>query len=241
MKEREIFSTIALVPPLMVRVDGRAFHGLTRKSGLEKPYDSGFQDAFCEICLRLMSSSGLEPLFCYTFSDEISIYFDTLPFGGRLEKIDSVCASYAASAATLALHSEEPLSFDSRVILLTPDKVGEYLTWRQKEAWRNHINAYCQHALIEDGMTSSQAAKALKGLNSRDMHEMMFRRGVNLAKTPAWQRRGTLISRRTVKKEGYNPVTGETVECERRVAFADRDLPLFSTPEGEAYLSSVLD
>src|SRR5665647_2501769 len=77
------------------------------------------------------------------------LYFAQLPFGGRVEKIDSVSSSFAASSLTLALGTLTPLSFDARVIPATPGYAMEYLANRQNEAWRNHVNGYCQQVLIE--------------------------------------------------------------------------------------------
>ncbi len=122
-----------------------------------------------------------------------------------MEKIDSVAASYAASSFTLALGGTTLVSFDSRVIPATPAWAVEYLANRQAEAWRNHINAYCQQALIEEGMDARKAADQLRGLQAKDLHEMMHLRGFNLATTPAWQRRGTLIYKKITEKEGFNP------------------------------------
>ncbi|MDG6257501.1 MAG: tRNA(His) guanylyltransferase Thg1 family protein [Methanomicrobiaceae archaeon] len=240
MQQRELFSSLAMVPPIMVRCDGRAFYRLSRSLGLEKPFDRRLCKAMCDVCRALLRESGLAPVFAYTFSDEISLYFSDLPFGGRVEKIDSVCASYAASALTIALGCRRPLAFDARVITMTPDAVAGYLAWRQQEAWRNHINAYCQQALIDEGMSAREAAAALKGKPSAELHDLMFSRGVNLAHTPAWQRRGVIVARETVEKEGYNPVTGEAVEVERTVVRALHDLPLFSGPDGEALVRSLV-
>lgn len=240
MQEREVFSGLAIVPPVFVRLDGRSFHALTRALKLKKPFDDRFHDAMCRVAVRLVRDSGLSPVFAYTFSDEISLYFTDLPFSGRIEKIDSVLAAYAASALTLELGCTDPLSFDARVIAITPDLAAAYLRDRQQEAWRNHMNSYCQQALIDDGMCARTAAAALKGMSSAAMHEMMFARGVNLARTPAWQRRGSLIRRDLMRKEGYNPVKQETVSVERSVVLVQDDLPLFSTPEGRDLVRSLI-
>lgn len=240
MQEREIFSSLSIFPPFVVRLDGRAFHRFTRDMGFVKPFDRRFSDAMASVSEQLLSSSGMEPSFAYTFSDEISLFFPRVPFGGRVEKIDSVCASYAASALTLALGLTEPVAFDSRVILADVPATIAYLAMRQREAWRNHINGYCQQTLIREGMTATQAARALRGMKGPAMHEMMFERGVNLAKTPAWERRGIACYRTEVIKEGYNPVTDETVATTRRVVVTDDDLPLFSDAEGEAFLRTHL-
>jgi tRNA(His) guanylyltransferase len=240
MENREIFSNITTIPPVFVRLDGRAFHRLTKVLAFEKPFDDRFNEAMVSVCRALVGESGLSPVFAYTFSDEISLYLAQLPFSGRVEKIDSVAASYAASALTLALGLREPVSFDARIVQATPESAVEYMINRQDEAWRNHINAYCQHALISEGMSATAAAARLKGMPAKELHEMMHQRGVNLAKTTAWQRRGVLICKTETEKEGYNPKTKKAVVAKRSAVTTDRDLPLFTTPEGQAFLRKIL-
>lgn len=240
MENRELFATITTVPPALVRLDGRAFHRLAKVLRFKKPFDARFSDAMAMVCKSLVADSGLSPAFAYTFSDEISLYLQKLPFSGRVEKIDSVAASFAASALTLALDVNEPVSFDARVIPATPEYAAGYLASRQDEAWRNHINAYCQQALIFDGLKSRQAAAKLKGMPSKALHELMHERGVNLAKTPAWQRRGILVYKKEKTVTGYNPVRDEKVAATRSEVFIDRDLPLFTSPEGKKFLRQII-
>jgi tRNA(His) 5'-end guanylyltransferase len=241
MENREIFSGLTAIPPVFVRIDGRAFHRLADCLGLKKPFDEFFHKGMVTACISLVADSGLNPDFAYTFSDEISLYFTKLPFSGRVEKIDSVAASYAASSFTLALGGTIPVAFDARVIPATPAWAVEYLANRQAEAWRNHINAYCQQALIEEGMDARKAAEKLKGLQAKDLHEMMHIRDLNLATTPTWQRRGTLVYKKITEKEGFNPITRETVIAERSSVVAESELPLFASPEGKEFLAKVLD
>ncbi|MFZ1897483.1 tRNA(His) guanylyltransferase Thg1 family protein [Methanoregula sp.] len=240
MENREIFSNLATFSPVFVRLDGRAFHALTRKYGFAKPFDDRFCKAMVGVCRSLVGESGLTPAFAYTFSDEISLYLKELPFSGRVEKIDSVAASYAASALTLILGAKEPLAFDARIVQATPESAVEYMTGRQDEAWRNHLNAYCQQALIAEGMDATAAAGQLRGMPAQELHEMMFHRGLNLAKTPAWQRRGVLVCKRGMPKEGFNPITNEHVTVMRSMVAADCELPLFTTPEGQAFLKKLI-
>ncbi|MGA2912688.1 MAG: tRNA(His) guanylyltransferase Thg1 family protein [Methanoregula sp.] len=240
MEKREIFSLITAIPPVFVRLDGRAFHRLAENLSLKKPFDDRFNDAMVQVCTALVADSGLCPDFAFTFSDEISLYFTKLPFNGRVEKIDSVTASFASSILTLALGRAFPLSFDARVIPATREFAIEYLTNRQNEAWRNHLNGYCQQALIEEGTSAKKAAEQLKGLPAKDLHEMMHMRGFNLATTPSWQRRGVLAYKKITEKEGYNPVTKEHVVAERSAVTVERDLPLFTTPEGKEFLGKLV-
>jgi tRNA(His) 5'-end guanylyltransferase len=240
MENRELFAAITTVPPALVRLDGRAFHRLAKTLCFTKPFDPRFSDAMAAVCKSLVATSGLSPVFAYTFSDEISLYLDKLPFSGRVEKIDSVAASFASSALTLALALDEPVAFDARVISATPEYVYEYLVNRQDEAWRNHINAYCQQALVGEGMKARQAAAKLKGMPAKQLHELMHKRGVNLAKTPAWQRRGVMVYKRERTVAGYNPVKKEKVTAQRSIVVTDRDLPLFTSPEGKEFLRQII-
>lgn len=240
MENREIFSTITTLPPVFVRLDGRAFHRLAENLVLKKPFDDRFSDAMVRVCTALVADSGLCPDFAFTFSDEISLYFTQLPFGGRVEKIDSVSSSFAASSLTLALGTTTPLSFDARVIPVTPLYAMEYLANRQNEAWRNHLNGYCQQALIEEGMSAKKSAEHLKGLPAKALHEMMHKRGFNLATTPAWQRRGVLVYKKITEKEGFNPITQQTVMAERSAVTVERNLLMFTSPEGKKFLEKLV-
>jgi tRNA(His) 5'-end guanylyltransferase len=225
---------------VFVRLDGRAFHRLSENLLLKKPFDDRFSDAMVRVCTALLADSGLCPDFAFTFSDEISLYFTQLPFGGRVEKIDSVSSSFAASSLTLALGTTTPLSFDARIIPSTPEYAMEYLANRQNEAWRNHINGYCQQALIEEGLSAKKAAELLKGLPAKALHEMMHKRGFNLATTPAWQRRGVLVYKKITEKEGFNPITQLTVIAERSAVTVDRDLLMFTSPEGKKFMEKLV-
>jgi tRNA(His) 5'-end guanylyltransferase len=239
MKGREIFSNLISAPPIFIRIDGRSFHSLADGLALEKPFDEKFASAMVRVATRLLTESGLSPDLAFTFSDEINLYFTHLPFRGRVEKMDSVVASFAASALTLELTSQSPLSFDARVIQVSAPLATEYLINRQGEAWRNHINAYCQQALIGEGMSTQEAARALLNQPSRTLHDMMYRRGVNLGMTPTWQRRGILVFRKVEKRDSFDPRTSEPVEVFRSTVSANWELPLFSSPEGRTLLSSL--
>lgn len=240
IRKNEIFSGLITISPFFVRIDGRSFHGLLKSLEMKKPFDERFRDAMAYACKSLLEESGLNPLFAYTFSDEINLYFRHPPFGGRVEKIDSVAASFASSVLTGILKPGMPMALDARIIPSPGSFVIDYLVDRQAEAWRNLMNAYCQHALIGEGKTPHQAAELLRGMKSAEMHEMMFERGTNLAKTPAWQRRGVMVSWSEYEKDGYNPVEKKQVRVTRRRAEIGTELPLFSTDEGRNYLSLMV-
>lgn len=234
MKEREIFSNLTTTLPFVLRLDGRSFHRISKE--FIKPYDENFSDYFVNTTLDLFTKSGLSPNFAYTFSDEISLYISESVFDCRIEKLNSVAAGFASSAYTLHAKNHEPIAFDCRVIPISKEQLPEYLSWRQAEAWRNHMNGYCQKLMIDEGMSSAAAQKKLDGMNAADLHELAFSKGINLGTTPAWQRRGICVYRKTVKREGFNPKTDEHVLTDRNIAFADKNVPLFKTPEGREWL-----
>jgi len=240
MKEREIYADLRTLSPIIVRLDGRAFHQVTDKLNFSEPFDEKFSDAMAFVTKGLLIDAGFAPVFGYTFSDEISLYFTENLFLGRVEKIDSVLASFASSCLTIALELKEPVSFDARVIPVTPDHVLPYLSWRQQEAWRNHMNGWSHKLLKDEGYTSQEAASMLHAMKAAELHEFCFQRGVNLVMTPAWQRRGILVYRTVVEKEGYNPKTDEKTITTRRVVTIDKDIPLFGKPDGEELLIQLM-
>ncbi|MDR2856154.1 MAG: tRNA 5'-guanylyltransferase [Methanomicrobiales archaeon] len=237
MKEREVYASLRVLSPIIIRIDGRSFHTLTDR--FIRPFDEHFATVMAEVSRDLLERSDLGPRFAYTFSDEINLYFDEIPFSGRIEKLDSVVASYAASAFTLRCPNSHPIAFDSRVIPITEDIVCSYLLWRQQEAWRNHNNAYSQHVLRENGLLPDEISLYLHGKCRKDLHEICFTHGINLAKTPAWQRRGVLIYKKTIEKEAYDPRNGARGVTYRKKVVIDRDIPLFSTQEGEELIHGI--
>jgi len=236
MKEREIYSNIRAVPPIAIRIDGRNFKKLL--ANFKKPYDKKFITAMADSTELLIRASGLNPRFAYIFSDEINLFFLKIPFQGRIEKLDSVVPSFLASALSLKLKTT--ISFDSKVIPLSKQDIHKYLELRQAEAWRNHILSYGYYALLERGLSRRSAALNMKGMNSQEIHDMLFDRGINLAETPAWQRRGILVCKEVYKKPGYDPKKSLRVIARRSKVIQDWDIPLFSTKEGEKLIDELL-
>ena len=112
MKDYEIYSTMK-VPKnsnIIIRLDGRKFHSLSKALNLVKPYDENFYKIIENVCLDIFNQFA--PKFIYAFSDEISILLDEIPFSGRVEKINSVFASLASSSFTYNLLNDYSNEFD---------------------------------------------------------------------------------------------------------------------------------
>ncbi|MBW6517437.1 MAG: tRNA 5'-guanylyltransferase [ANME-2 cluster archaeon] len=242
MKNKELFSQLKVVSTAVLRVDGRGFSKTLRKLEFKKPYDIRFTESMVRSTHDFFSESGINPTFAYLFSDEINLVFTReLPFNGRLEKIDSVIPSFIASALTIHLKSAYPLSFDSRVSIIDRNEITEYLNWRQNECWRNLVSSYAYYLLLEDGMNAKEAAVKLKGMKSDTLHQLAWEHGINLAETPAWQRRGVMIYKQTFEKQGHNPLTGENPMVSRTKIVEDWELPLFKSDDGEQLIHSIIN
>jgi len=241
MKDREIYAEMRCIPPVVVRADGRNFKNTLRGLGFGKPYDQTFARAMADTAELFIKKSGLSPLFAYTFSDEVSFLFMELPFEGRVEKIDSVTASFLGSALTINLELEIPVAFDSRVVVLQKEDIPAYFHWRQLEAWRNFVAAWGYYTLRHEGIDKIKASKYLIGKKEWEVHEMLFKRGINLATLPAWQRRGVIISKEKYEISGFNPVLEKETKSLRRRVIQNWEIPNFKSEEGMAFLQKLIN
>jgi tRNA(His) guanylyltransferase len=213
----EIYSGLKVRGPAVVRADGRGFHKILESR--TKPYDLNFARSMAGAAARLFGESGLTPVMAFTFSDEISILLSETPFSGRVEKLDSVIPSFLSGALSLDL--QRVVSMDARVIPLCPGEFVEYLGDRQDETWRNCVFSYGFYSLVAEGKSRAEAMGVLRGLKESEIHELLFDRGINLAKTPAWERRGIAIYRKG----------DEVIQL--------WDLPLFRSEEGRKLIEKI--
>ncbi|HUV02543.1 MAG TPA: tRNA(His) guanylyltransferase Thg1 family protein [Desulfobacteria bacterium] len=239
-RDRDFYAEIRAIPPLIVRADGRNFRHVLRDT-FEKPYDERFAKGMAEAAVRFFEQSGFNPTLAYLFSDKINLHFTHVPFKGRIEKLDSVIAGFLASALTIVLDLKDAIAFDARIIpVCHDDDALAYLMQRQAEAWRNHINAYGYYGLQESGLSAKEAEKRLKGMKAAEVHELLFRQGLNLNETPAWQRRGIIITKEQFEKAGYNPKAAEDVTVARYKVVQLWDLPLFGSENGRTLLNPLI-
>ena len=245
MKDYEIYSTMK-VPKnsnIIIRLDGRKFHSLSKALDLVKPFDENFYKIITNVCLDIFNQFA--PKFIYAFSDEISILLDEIPFSGRVEKMNSVFASLASSSFTYNLlndYSNEfdldnlsdnernivfPISFDSRIIPIDDASISDYFKWRQDECWRNCINGYGIWALKKE-CSNEEANERIKGLKSSDIHDLLFERGINLNDVETWKKRGIGIYKKSWEIEGYNPKKQEKTVSRRSEVYVDYELEIFN-------------
>ncbi len=163
--------------PVIVRVDGRAFHTLTK--GFNKPFDLNFGSAMSDAAGHLfMEMQGCK--MAYVQSDEASFVltdYDRLAtegwFNYNQSKIESV------SAAIMTTYFNHMMgrfgyptcsAFDARAFNTPEDAVANYFLWRAQDWHRNSVTMYAQ---------SSFSHKQLLGKDISAMHEMLHSVGKN--------------------------------------------------------------
>lgn len=229
MKEFEVYSSLR-VPKnskIIIRLDGRSFHKLARDLKLVKPYDDNFYNVISEVCRDLFEEFSAQ--FVYSFSDEISLLLDNVPFDGRVEKIDSVMASFAASSFVMHYDVEfkKPPAFDSRIIPVGDGDILDYFRWRQDESWRNCVNSH-GIAYLKSKYSNSQANDKIKGMNLSDIQEFLFANGINLNDVETYKKRGIAVYRKNKKVTGFNKKENKNQVSYRSYIYADWELPIFS-------------
>jgi tRNA(His) guanylyltransferase len=185
--------------PFAIRLDGRAFHTFAR--GLHRPYDKRLSDLMVGTTIALVKEFGA--LVGYTQSDEITLGFYTpsgsmseYPFGGRLQKLESLAAAsctlhFNAELALFGLGdktNQRPL-FDARAFAVPNlQELYHVFLWRQQDATKNAISmaaqAYYPHA-------------ALLGKSGDEKQEMLFKVGTNFNDYPFFFKRGTFVQKVT--------------------------------------------
>lgn len=182
--------------PVIIRVDGKAFHTLTRN--MDKPYDLKFESVMDDAAGRtLLNIQNCK--FAYIQSDEVSFLmtdYNTLQtdpwFGNDLQKIVSISAAtmsvYFNFAFAEIFFMDVPFAvFDSRAFNLSKEEVCNYFIWRQQDATRNSIQSLAQ---------AHFSHKQLQNLNTNKLQDkLMLEKGINWNDLPIKQKRGRCVLR----------------------------------------------
>lgn len=177
-KYEEIFSyKLPDQVPIIIRVDGRSFHTMSKRYKWNKPFDlkfiSNMKLITLELCKEIMNVK-----LAYTQSDEISlllINYDSLEkeswFDNKIQKICSISASIATSKAYELFGYK--LHFDSRCYTLPQHEVINYFIWRQHDWERNSLSMFAR---------SFFSQKELNNKKKTEIHNMLHDIGQNWSK-----------------------------------------------------------
>jgi tRNA(His) 5'-end guanylyltransferase len=207
MKMYESVSRNTLVRrmPVILRVDGRAFHTFTKAAKFERPFDG-----LMSVCMENVAFGLVREIqgakLAYVQSDEVSVLitdYDTIAteawFANGIQKMVSVAASIATTSFIRGLmfnsnqHRDlltKPLGikwpqFDARIFNLPKEEVCNYFIWRQQDATRNSISMLAQTHFNH---------KQLHGKSSAEMQDMLFKEvGVNWNDLDTDRKRGLCV------------------------------------------------
>jgi tRNA(His) guanylyltransferase len=225
---------------IVARIDGRSFTRLTKEThNFQAPFDDRFRDYMVETVKHLMNC-GFNIIYGYSESDEISLLFDLneSAFSRKHRKYISILAGEASAKFSSLLGSVA--SFDCRLSEL-PNKqlVVDYFRWRNEDAHRNALNAYCYWKLRQDNYSKSEATKRIEKISTADKNELLFTYGINFNNIPNWQKRGIGLYWENATKEGYNPHKGEVVNVLKRQLKIEYELPM--KEEYDKFILSIAD
>ncbi|ATN88932.1 hypothetical protein SEA_SCHATZIE_121 [Mycobacterium phage Schatzie] len=182
--------------PLIIRVDGRAFHTYTR--GLRRPFDG---DLMAVMVMAAQCTAAEMQGFKLGFvqSDEATFLltdYDDLDtqgwFGYELNKVVSLSASLFTAhfnhlaADRFGSRIDRLASFDSRAFNVPAEDVPNVFIWRQRDWERNSLQMLAR---------SHFSHKELHGKGRREMHDMLHGIGTNWADLSSREKNGTFILR----------------------------------------------
>jgi tRNA(His) guanylyltransferase len=181
--------------PVILRVDGKAFHTVTR--GCARPFDPYLMAKMDRVAVALCEEAQGAAL-AFVQSDEISVLIHNYRrlnseawFDNEVQKLVSVSASIAAGVFSRDWSS--PVAFDARVFVLPEAEVANYFIWRQQDATRNSIQmavrAVYSHSQCDEKNTS-------------EMQEMLHAKGINWNDYKVGEKRGRAVIRDSFDREG---------------------------------------
>ena len=190
MKKYESVTKYRLVDktPVILRVDGKAFHTFTR--GMNKPYDEVLIEAMV-LAGEYTAKEMMGFILGYHQSDEFNFYINNTKklkseswFDNEIQKLCSITASLFTSNFNDILGTKAV--FDCRAFNVPYDDVPNYFIWRQRDWIRNSVQMLAGHYFSHN---------ELQGKSQSDMHQMLYEKGVNWADLDDRLKNGTFVSR----------------------------------------------
>ena len=173
--------------PVILRVDGKAFHTFTKD--FQRPFDYSLIRAMLEAG-KEVAKNAMGFVFGYHQSDEFSFYLTNTQnlnsemwFGGEVQKLCSVTASIFTARFSSLLGTNA--YFDCRAFNVPENDAPNYFVWRQKDWIRNSIQM----------LASSQFSHiSLQGKNRESMKKMLLENGTDWESLPPKLKYGTFLT-----------------------------------------------
>ena len=164
--------------PVIIRVDGKAFHSWVSNNNIEYPYSFRLEQA---MDIAAVHTAQLIQGFklAYIASDEASFLLsdlDTLQtdawFGFNQAKLVSVTASLFTGHFNWWLSDKNYnlAFFDARAFSIPEDDIANYFLWRVRDWERNSLHMYARQFFSH---------QELLGKDANTIHEMLHQKGKN--------------------------------------------------------------
>lgn len=196
--ERVSKNSLMCRTPVIIRLDGKAFHTYTRKC--DKPFDTDLHWLRSNT-LKYLCENIQGCIMGYSQSDEITLvlkdwqtFSSQAWFGNEVQKICSVTASMASAkwanlVGLLSITEEDKLEkfphfaiFDARCFNLPISEVVNCLLWRQQDWERNSVQMIAR---------SVWSQKQCHGKSNRELiTRLEVEKGIIWGQLPTWQKRG---------------------------------------------------
>lgn len=210
--------------PVIIRVDGRAFHTYTRS--FDRPFSELIIDAMRDSAQQVSKEmQGFKA--AYIQSDEASFLltdYDTHQTEGWFGYVKSKLESITASLFTATFNrfiwgvcedSQLMAAFDARAFNIPREEVVNYFLWRAKDWERNSVTMYCGHYFSH---------KEMHGKGRADQHEMLHSIDKNWATDLSdVERNGTFIIGEELRSD-ILPSYGEINEVLEPLVYCDESV-----------------
>jgi len=244
--------------PVIIRVDGNAFHTFTR--GLDRPFDADFMRMMQETCKSLCA--GIQGCVGgYVQSDEISLLLidyqniDTDAwFDYNLQKITTLAAARATAVFNYQV-AETVKSYDAmtqhsfegdnerywdKYNLWCPKQFRATFDARAFNIPKEEVCNYFIWRQKDATRNSIQAAgqaqfshKELNGKSQADIQEMLFQKGINWDDYSIPEKRGSFVRRYLASTETENGIV-----ITRHPWYIDDEMPILT--EDRAYIEGLI-
>ena len=226
--------------PVIIRLDGKAFHTFTR--GFDKPFDYVLMKAM-QLTMKKLCEGIQGCVFGYTQSDEITLVLTDYAtintdawFGYNVQKMASVAASMAtvyfnnswlfectslpeSNDREFYFEQQGKAMFDARCFSIPKDEVCNCLIWRQQDATRNSIQAVGQAHFSQ---------KELNGKSCNEIQDMLFtEKNINWGDFPTDCKRGAACYK--ADEEATFISNGEKTVFHRMGWQIDTEIPIFTS------------
>ena len=181
-RARELYRSTRVGAPVALRLDGVGW-GRRLRGRYRWPRDPVVHRWLCRGAMAALELLGADA--AYVTSDEVSLLWvwREPPYGGRVEKLDSIAAAVVTARVSLGLGLELPL--DSRVVkLYSPRDAFEYVAYRARVGFNNYV------ASLYHAVTGSRETPGLG-----EMLSTLARHGYPVDALPRWALLGSCVLR----------------------------------------------